>query len=146
MTCGPGTVKPIPDKFMDRARRCAEDMSPLTEQMGLDFKTFINEGSLAFYNAPAVALIFLDEAFLPDRMTDVGVFAGYLVIAAAAHGLASCPIGLVRGTMKSERPSEHKGIEVVDSVSRSGNRGPRGSSKRVQVFRAGLNEFVRWVD
>src|SRR3972149_185706 len=55
--CGPGAVQPIPDKFMSRARECADLMDPFVQRMGADFKTFVNEGSLNFYGAPAVALL-----------------------------------------------------------------------------------------
>ncbi len=95
-TCGPGATRPIPDLFMARARQCGEEMAPFIERMQTEFKTFINEGSLNFYGAPAVALFFLDESFPPDRMIDIGTFVGYLVLAAAAYGLGTCPIGLVK--------------------------------------------------
>jgi nitroreductase len=147
VTCGPGTSRPIPDKFMDRARGCAEDMAPLTEKMGLDFKTYINEGSLKFYDAPAVVLIFLDEAFLPDRMVDVGVFVGYLVLAAAGHGLASCPIGLVR--WYEDDVKDHLNIPESKSLVVSvalGRPQPEAPVNEFRSSRIELNEFVRWVD
>jgi nitroreductase len=147
VTCGPGTARPIPDKFMDRARRCAEDMTPLTAKMGSDFKTYVNEGSLSFYSAPAVALIFLDEAFLPDRMVDVGVFVGYLVLAAGGQGLASCPIGLVRGYEDDVKDhlniSESKSLIVSVAL---GKPAPEAPVNEFRSSRIGLNEFVRWVD
>jgi nitroreductase len=96
LTCGPGTTGPLPGKFMKRARDCADQMLPLVQRMEADFKTYINEGSLNFYGAPAVALIFLDQCFPADRMVDTGSFLAYLLLSASAYGLGSCPIGLVR--------------------------------------------------
>ncbi len=82
--CGPGATRVLPDKFVFRARKCAELMTPLIESMGSDFKTYINEGSLNFYGAPAVALLFMDECFPGERMTDMGSFLAYLLLAATA--------------------------------------------------------------
>ena len=96
ITCGPGAAKElIPERFLQRSRESVDQMTPLVETMGSDFKTYINEGSLDFYGAPAVVLLFLDELLLPERLVDVGSFMGYLILAAAGHGLGSCPIGLV---------------------------------------------------
>ena len=72
-------------------------MTPLIEQMGSEFKAYVNEGgSFDFYGAPAAALLFIDDSFPPERLVDIGSFMAYLVMAAAGHGLASCPIGLVK--------------------------------------------------
>ena len=46
ITCGPGvTPKPIPERFIERSRQCVVDMTPHIEKMGMEFKTYINEGS-----------------------------------------------------------------------------------------------------
>jgi hypothetical protein len=70
-------------------------MAPLLERMGTDLSSFVNEGSLNFYGAPAVALIFLDESCPSERMADIGAFMAHK-LGRAGHGLASCPIGLVK--------------------------------------------------
>lgn len=147
LTCGPGTGKPIPERFMERARRCAEDMAPLAERAGSDFKTYVNEGSLNFYSAPAVALFFLDEVFLPDRMTDIGVIVAYLILAAAGQGLASCPIGLIRsyeGEVKDHlNIAESKSLIVSVAL---GKADPESPMNEFRSSRIELKEFVRWVD
>jgi len=147
LTCGPGASRPIPDRFMDRARHCADAMTPLVEQMGSDFKTYINEGSLDFYGAPAVALIFLDECFPADRLVDIGSFTAYLVLSAAGHGLHSCPIGLVQqyeDEIKDQlNVPESKRLIVSVALGRPDPGSP------INVFRsprAGLKEFTRWID
>lgn len=147
LTCGPGAERPIPDRFMDRARECAEGMTPLVEKMGSDFKTYINEGSLRFYDAPAVALIFLDESFPSDRMIDVGTFVAYLVLSAAGHGLATCPIGLVKSY--EEEIKDH--LNVPDSKSlivsvALGSPDPNGAINTFRSPRVTPKEFVRWID
>ncbi|MCA1962257.1 MAG: nitroreductase [Desulfomonile sp.] len=147
ITCGPGAARVIPEQFMQRSRRCAEGMAPLVQRMGSDMKTYINERGLDFYGAPAVALIFIDESFPPDRMTDVGLFAGYLVLAAAGHGLASCPIGLVVGYQ--DEIKDHLNIPESKVMVLSIALGKPDETAAINEFRssrADLKEFVRWVD
>ncbi|MBI4963379.1 MAG: nitroreductase [Desulfomonile tiedjei] len=146
ISCGPGAVRPLPDRFMQRGRACADAMTPLVERSGSDFKTCINEGSLNFYGAPAVALLFMDESFPPERMADIGVFAGYLVLAAAGHGLASCPIGLVRAY--EDEIKDHLNIpeekQLIVSVA-LGKADPMAPINEFRSSRAELKELVRWI-
>lgn len=147
LTCGPGTAEPLPEKFMKRARDCADQMLPLVKQMEVDFKTYINEGSLSFYAAPAVALIFIDECFPSDRMVDIGSFLAYLVISASAHGLASCPIGLVKSYQ--DEIKDHLNIAETKNLAISVALGKPDMNAAINAFRssrAELKEFVRWID
>jgi nitroreductase len=147
LTCGPGSAMIIPERFLQRSRQCAEGMTPLLERMGADMKTYVNEGSLDFYGAPAAALIFIDESFVPDRMTDAGLFAGYLMLAAAGHGLASCPIGLVVGYQ--DEIKDHLNIPQSKAMVLSVALGWPEEAAPINEFRsprADLKEFVRWVD
>lgn len=147
LTCGPGSTQPLPNRFMERARSCAIEMTPLIEQMGTDFKTFVNEGSLNFYGAPAVALLFIDEAFPPERTADVGALLAYLVLAAEGHGLASCPIGLVRSY--EDELKEHLNVAESKNLVASVALGWPDKTSPINQFRssrANLREFVRWID
>lgn len=147
LTCGPGSAQPLPNRFMERARDCAVQMTPLIEQMGTDFKTFVNEGSLNFYGAPVVAFLFIDEAFPPERTADIGAFLAYLVLAAAGHGLASCPIGLVRSYQ--DELKEHLNIAESKNLVVSVALGWPDKHSPINQFRssrANSNEFVRWID
>ncbi len=144
--CAPGASKPLPDRFMQRARDSVTAMTPLIERMGSDFSTYINEGSLEFYGAPAVALLFIDEAFPSERMTDIGSFMAYLALAAAGHGLVSCPIGLVRAYQDEIKDAlnvpESKILVVSCALGRPNSEAPINEFKSP---RADLKEFVRWV-
>ncbi|MGO9572531.1 MAG: nitroreductase [Desulfomonilaceae bacterium] len=147
LSCGPGSSRPLPDLFMQRARECGEGMAPLLERMGTDLSGYINEGSLNFYGAPAVALIFLDEASPSERMADIGAFMAYLLLAAAGHGLASCPIGLVK--MYEDEVKDHLNIPEAKILVISIALGMPETQAPINEFRssrAGLSEFVRWVD
>jgi len=147
LTCGPGATSPLPERYMDRSRECAEGMTPLIEQMGSDSRTYFNEGSLNFYGAPAVVLIFLDESFPPDRMIDVGALVAYLVLAAAGSGLASCPIGLV--TSYADDIRDHLNISDSKRLIVSVALGKPDETAPINEFRsprAQLKDFVRWID
>jgi len=147
ITCGPGATKVIPDRFMARASEAAQAMNPLLERMGTDLSTYVNEGSLNFYGAPVVALIFLDNAFPPERAVDIGSFMAYLVIAAAGHGLGSCPIGLI--TAYEDEIKDHLNIPETKKLVISVALGLPDQSAAINEFRSsrvGLKEFVRWVE
>ncbi len=75
--CGPGTQKPLPDILKNRSRRASRVMAPKIAEMGLEFNQFI------------------DRLFPKLRYLDVGLSVSYLLLAAQAHGLATCPIGLI---------------------------------------------------
>ncbi|MDQ7785233.1 MAG: nitroreductase [Desulfomonilaceae bacterium] len=147
VTCGPGASRPIPDRFMARARYCADAMTPLVERMGSDFKTYINEGSLNFYGAPAVALIFLDECFPAERMVDVGSLVAYLVLSAEGHGVNSCPIGLVQQYEDEikDQLNVPESKKLIISVA-LGFAEPDSPVNEFRSPRADLNEVTRWVD
>jgi nitroreductase len=141
--CAPSSAKPLPERFMERGRQCATDMTPLIRLMDRDFSEYINEGSLNFYGAPAVALIFLDESFALDRAVDIGSFAAYLVLAAAGHGLGSCPIGLVRAYEDEvkEQLNVQESKHLILSVA-LGYPDPGAPINEFRSTRADLPEFV----
>jgi nitroreductase len=94
ISCGPGANKPLPEHFVERQRGLLECILPnLPEDTRFD--EFINEGSCNFYGAPTGVIITLDKAFSSVRFTDIGISVGYLVLAAHAMGLGTCPIGLI---------------------------------------------------
>lgn len=146
IACGPGATQKIPDKFIDRARLAAQGMTPLIEEMGTDFKTFVNTGSLKFYGAPTVAFVFIDDSFPPERLTDVGAFLGYFVLSAESHGLATCPIGLV----KAYEDEIKDALNVPDSKTlvisvAIGYPDVNAPINHFRSERASLEEFVRWI-
>jgi len=146
VSCGPGTVRPLPDRFIARARECSDAMTPLLERTGQDFKTYVNEGSLNFYGAPAVALMLMDEAFPPERMADIGILVGYMVLAAHAYGLASCPIGLVKAYEDEIKDQLNipEDKQLIVSVA-LGKADPEAPINQFRSTRAELKEIVRWI-
>lgn len=95
ISCGPGTENPLPETFKNRSRRASQAMAPKVAEMGLKFNQFVEEGSCSFYGAPIAIIVTLDRLFPKIRYLDVGLSVAYLLLAAQAKGLATCPIGLV---------------------------------------------------
>ena len=95
ISCGPGNVKPLPQEVTARGAQSIGEMKPLTEEMGINFDRFINEGSCNFYGAPAAIIISIDNAFSKYNYVDIGITLGYMVLAAHSAGLWTCPIGLI---------------------------------------------------
>jgi nitroreductase len=95
ISCSPGNVRPLSKAFTMRGVESFEGMKPYLAEMGLDFNGFVNEGSCNFYGAPAAIIICLDNAFSKARLVDIGATLGYMVLAAHALGLWTCPIGLI---------------------------------------------------
>jgi nitroreductase len=95
VSCGPGTQNSLPDIFKNRSRRASRVMAPKIAEMGLEFNQFVEEGSCSFYGAPIAIIVTIDRLFPKHRYLDIGLSVSYLLLAAQAHGLATCPIGLV---------------------------------------------------
>lgn len=95
VACGPGTVEPLPEQYVRRSRHAARQMKPAVEQAGVEFNCFVEEGSCSFYGAPIAIVVTMDRRFPAVRYLDVGLSVSYLLLAAEAKGLATCPIGLI---------------------------------------------------
>ena len=94
-TCGPGTSAPLPEKIADRSRKASKAMKPDIDRLKTPFNQFIEEGSCSFYGAPVGIIVLMDTLFPKIRYLDVGLSVSYLLLAAEAKGLSTCPIGLV---------------------------------------------------
>lgn len=95
VSCGPGAAEPLPEEYIDRSRKAAQLMKPAVEQLGVPFNDFVEEGSCSFYGAPIAIIVIMDRRFPSVRCLDVGLSVSYLLLAAEAKGLATCPIGLI---------------------------------------------------
>jgi nitroreductase len=144
ISCGPGAKSPLPDHFVERQRGLLKDMLPHLPH-GTAFQDFINEGSCNFYGAPTAIIIAIDKLFSRARLTDIGIILGYLVLAAHAIGLATCPIGLITAFDEEIREelnlSEDKEIVIGIAV---GYRDPYSGVNKVRTERAPLDEWVKW--
>ena len=93
--CGPSAKKRMPPEYYRRQKEAYKSMIPHIVEAGMEFDSFINEGSCKFYNAPVAILLFLDDSHPERRMICHGSFLGYLTLAAHSLGLGTCPIGII---------------------------------------------------
>jgi nitroreductase len=144
ISCGPGAKRPLPGHFVERQRGLLEAMLPNLPE-GTSFQDFINEGSCNFYGAPTAVIIVIDKVFSSARLTDIGIILGYLVLAAHAMGLATCPIGLITAFDEDIREqlnlSEDKEVVIGIAV---GYRDPSSGVNKVRSERSPLDEWVKW--
>ena len=144
ISCGPGARKPLPEHFVDRQRDLLHVIEPnLPEKVS--FQDFINEGSCNFYGAPTAIIVTIDRAFSSARLTDIGIFVGYLVLAAHALGLGTCPIGLITAFEDDIREElsipEDKDVVIGIAV---GYRDPDSPINRSRSHRVPLGDVVKW--
>jgi nitroreductase len=95
VSCGPGTAAPLPAIFKSRSRKASQAMQPKVAELGMKFNQFVEEGSCSFYGAPIAIIVTIDRLFPKIRYLDAGLGVAYLLLAAQAKGLATCPIGLI---------------------------------------------------
>jgi nitroreductase len=145
ITCGPGTTKPLPEKFSRRSCEALEVMEPKITSMGLAFNQFIEEGSCAFYGAPLAVIVTIDKTFPPLRYLDVGLSVSYFLLAVHAKGLAACPIGLI--TAYADEITDVLNIpeekEIIMGIA-LGYADETSSANDFKTTRADLTEIVTW--
>ncbi len=144
VSCAPGAVKKLPEEFLRRQRELFEVLSPGIPG-GIQFQDFINEGSCNFYGAPVAIIISIDSAFSSSRLTDIGIFVGYLLLSAYALGLGTCPIGLItqfQDEIKEElNIPEQKNVVIGIAVGYPDEDAPINKIKTPRVL---LEKIVRW--
>ncbi|MHB8828008.1 MAG: nitroreductase [Syntrophales bacterium] len=95
VSCGAGTETFLPERYANRSRGASQGLKSHVSALGMDFNRFIEEGSCSFYGAPIAIIVTINKLFPQLRYLDVGLSVSYLLLAAEAKGLATCPIGLV---------------------------------------------------
>jgi nitroreductase len=93
--CGPGTSTRPPEIFTRRSREASAVMAPPVAETGQTLDRFVEEGSCSFYGAPIAIIVTIDKLFPKIRYLDLGLSISYLLLAAEAKGLGTCPIGLI---------------------------------------------------
>jgi nitroreductase len=144
ISCGPGAKKPLPEHFVERQRGLLRNILPHLPS-DTNFELFINEGSCNFYGAPTAIILALDNAFSSARLTDIGIVVGYLVLAAHAMGLATCPIGLIAAfddEIKEElNIPEQKQVVIGIGV---GYRDDASPVNKARSERVPISDVVKW--
>jgi nitroreductase len=147
ISCGPGTVKPLPKSFGKRGFKTLQGMNPFFEEMKVSSDRFINEGSCNFYGAPVALLIFLDDSFSKGSYVDIGIVLAYFLLAAHALGLGTCPIGLINAYADEIKDllniPENKMLLVGAALGYPDWESP---INRFKSYREDLDKLVRWVE
>jgi nitroreductase len=145
--CGSGADKPLPERISRRAKEAAAAMEPHISTLGLTFNQFIEEGSCSFYGAPVAIIVVIDQLFPAIRYLDVGLSVSYLLLAAQAIGLATCPIGLIAAY--ADDISQVLNIPQDKKILLGIALGYADDTSPVNAFRTGraeLKEIVRWYE
>jgi len=147
ISCAPGNVSPLPQTAQQRRIKSFEGMMPLLQEMGVNMDTFVNEGSLNFYHAPAAAILTFNHAFSQTRLLDMGIAAAYFLLSAHEHGLATCPIGLI--CAYEDTIKEVLNIREANDVALGIAVGYPDEEAPINRFKSPRDEmstFVRWFD
>ncbi|NQU14010.1 MAG: nitroreductase [Desulfobacteraceae bacterium] len=144
ISCAPGARNRLPEVFLERQRGLLDVILPnLTDEAS--FEDFINEGSCNFYGAPSAVIIVIDEVFSSVRLTDIGILLGYLLLAAHAMGLGTCPIGLITAFDDDIREllniPDQKQVVIGVGV---GYPEPEDPVNRARSNRVPLGDVVKW--
>ena len=144
ISCGPGNKNPLPKVYVDRQKELLNCMAPNLPD-NIAFQDFINEGSCRFYGAPTALIITIDRAFSSARLTDIGIFVGYIVLAAHSLGLGTCPIGLISAFDDDIKEllniPEDKDVVIGIAL---GYADPQAPVNQSRSERALLGELVKW--
>lgn len=147
ISCSPGNVKPMPAAFTARGVQSFNDMKPYLDELGSDFNMFINEGSCDFYGAPVAIILSIDDSFSKARFVDIGIFLGYLILAAHNAGLWTCPIGLIAAYEEEVRDAlnipENKHVVLGVALGRPD---PENPVNRFVSPREEPDRIVRWIE
>lgn len=147
ISCSPDNVKPMPAVFTARGVQSFNAMKPYLDEMGSDFNTYINEGSCDFYGAPVAIILSIDDSFSKARLVDIGIFLGYLVLAAHNAGLWTCPIGLITAYEDEVKDvlniPESKQVVIGLAL---GHPDPDNPINRFTSPREDAGKMVRWID
>jgi len=137
---------PLPGKYSDRTSKLFKDLKPYLDELEVG-NNHIVEGSLRYFDAPVAIMIFIHESLAPLRLPCIGSFMAYLMLAAQAHGIGSCPIGYVRVVENEIRNFLHipDDMKFVISVA-LGYPDEMNPINRFKAGRTSLDEICTFVD
>jgi nitroreductase len=147
VACGPGTAAPLPEKYSCRSRDAAQVMKPFIDQSGLNFNRFVEDGSCSFYGAPVAIVMTINRIFPVLRYLDLGLSVAYLLLAAEAKGLGTCPIGLITAYAAdiSEVLSIPEDREIILGIA-LGYADREAAANQFKTGRAAQEEILHWYE
>ena len=147
VSCSPKTEKPLPQKYSRRAGGLPHYLASFLQNDGITFTKFVNEGSCNFYGAPVAVLLCQEKIFPKDRLVDIGICAGYLLLAAGSLGLDTCPVALI-----AEYQDEIKDLLNIDpdnDIIMGVAMGYADAESPFNAYKSSRDEpgsFVTWID
>jgi nitroreductase len=138
---------PVPAQIWRRRKELGQSMKELAAKLGKEHMTFIIEGSLDFYGAPAVILVLTDRTLFSGHLLDIGMAVENLLLSAAARGLGACPIGMLgqyeRQIVNLLELGERKRLLLAVALGYADEKSPAGNFKSLRVP---LSEVVTWLE
>ncbi len=145
--CGPGTAVPLPDRFSGRSRKSTKTILPAIKQTGIEFNRFIEDGSCSFYGAPVAIIVTIDRVFPHLRYLDIGLSISYLLLAAHAKGLGTCPVGLISSYSEEIKDtleiSDEKDVLLGIALGYADENAPVNNTK---TDREDISEILSWYE
>ena len=142
--CHTGSDRPFPARLKARQLSSFIGLLDLLAKDESQVRDFINQGSLSFYGAPTAVIITKEKLFPDQYLTSIGIMLGYLILAAQALGLATCPIGLIR--TYEEIVLDFINMEDRDLVAglALGYADPGAPVNQLRTPREGMDALVHW--
>ena len=138
---------PVPAIIWERQKDLGRAVKEVVEGMGEEHLPFIMEGSLTYYDAPVVILVFIDGAFFHDRLIDIGMAVENLLLSAAGMGLGTCAISM--GVLYQDEIKNILGLEERKNLVLGVALGYPAEDSPINEFRsqrAPLDEVCRWLE
>lgn len=135
-----------PEEGLKRREKLFSVFAAKAEEMGRNVEKVLFEGSISFYDAPAVILITTKKAYGGSRLADIGAAIQNLLLAAHKEGLGTCWIALILAFEQAIK--DHLGIPEDKRVVAGIAVGYPDHESPLNQFRSTrdtLDTFVRWL-
>ncbi len=136
----------FPQELLDRRKKFFEDVFKKLSEHNESPMKYVMEGSLRFYDAPIMILVFIDKRIAKRFLFDIGASVQNVVLAAQSEGLGSHLLGLVlkyqETAKKMLQVPEEKEMVIGMCL------GYPDMDNPINDFtpgRADLNQFVKWI-
>jgi nitroreductase len=131
-----------------RSGQNKKEISGILSPLGMDFTTFMLEGTFTFFSAPVAILVWVDQAFSKDlpHILGVGAAVQNMLLAATNIGLGTCWIG---GVWRYEKTITSilglpAGRKLLSSIA-LGYPDEDSPICRYKASRDSVSEFISWI-
>lgn len=136
----------FPQQLLDRRKKFFTDVFKELSKHDVSPMKFVMEGTLRFYDAPILILVFVDKRIAKRFLFDIGACVQNTVLAAQSEGLGTHLIGLILkyqdAVKKKLHVPEEKELVVGICLGYPDMDHPINNFKPDRVS---LNHFVKWV-